>query len=278
MCLTHVCKTVVLGFVFKLNLPFFNWIHFWFIHLLLKLNITQTNRDCYILFNIEDFTIDFVLGAFTGRFPVLRWFTREASSLWPLQMTKHISGLTVWVWYFVHCESDPYWKVLLLQKLSFLKCSICIYVVSRALHSVHSTSSFTSLWCYFFHSSTITQFCHQIHVYSCLLNWLILDMNTSHLSPVLPASMVANGDDTKEPGHNQENAAAARYTHTVIKWVRTHHLSLYILFAFWINMLIQYLFSQYSIFCSVICRHIVSHWLEFALYTSVQIIYINVSG
>lgn len=39
-------------------------------------------------------------------------------------------------------------------------------------------------------------------------------MNTSHLSPAWLASMVANGDDTKEPGRSQESAAAARYTHT----------------------------------------------------------------
>lgn len=47
-------------------------------------------------------------------------------------------------------------------------------------------------------------------------------MNTSRLSPAWPASMVANGDDTKEPGHNQESAAAARYTHTR---TRTHRMS-----------------------------------------------------
>lgn len=35
-------------------------------------------------------------------------------------------------------------------------------------------------------------------------------MNTSHLSPAWLASMVANGDDTKEPGRSQESAAAAR--------------------------------------------------------------------
>ncbi|KAM7412554.1 hypothetical protein PAMA_020097 [Pampus argenteus] len=36
-------------------------------------------------------------------------------------------------------------------------------------------------------------------------------MNTSRLSPAWPASMVANGDDTKEPGHSRESAAAARF-------------------------------------------------------------------
>lgn len=39
-------------------------------------------------------------------------------------------------------------------------------------------------------------------------------MNTSHLSPAWLASTVANGDDTKELGHSQESAAAARCART----------------------------------------------------------------
>lgn len=35
-------------------------------------------------------------------------------------------------------------------------------------------------------------------------------MNTSPLSPVWLVSTVANGDDTKEPAHSRESAAAAR--------------------------------------------------------------------
>lgn len=43
---------------------------------------------------------------------------------------------------------------------------------------------------------------------------ILLGMNTSHLSHVWLAFMVANGDDTNGLEHSPESAAAARWTHT----------------------------------------------------------------